>query len=358
MGRLCLEFAPMPLLSIGMLIVGIAVILFAAELFTNGVEWLGRKLELGEGAVGSILAAVGTALPETLLPIVAIVGGAFTGDAAAIAASHEIGIGAILGAPFMLSTAAFLVTGVATFAYAASGRRTTRMPVNVPILERDVRFFLIVYALAVGSSFIESHAIKIGVAIGLVGLYAYYVRRTLAEDSQVEHESDLDRLRFHRGVDDPFLSRVWMQIGVALALIVIGAQVFVQSMTVVATALGVPPLVLALILAPLATELPEKFNSVVWIRAKKDTLAMGNITGAMVFQSCIPVAVGLVLTSWELDIPGLVSAVLALGAGGLVWAYLRITGTLVPHVLVMCGLLYLLFLGYVISGAAAATVRH
>ena len=59
------------LLSVVLLVVSIAVILFAAELFTNSVEWLGKKLNLGEGAVGSILAAVGTALPETILPMVA-----------------------------------------------------------------------------------------------------------------------------------------------------------------------------------------------------------------------------------------------------------------------------------------------
>jgi cation:H+ antiporter len=345
--------------SIVLLVVGIVVILFAAELFTNGVEWLGRKLKLGEGAVGSILAAVGTALPETLLPIVAIVGGAISGDAVTVESSHAIGIGAILGAPFMLSTAAFLVTGVAVFIYAASGRRTTYMPVNAVILERDMRFFLIVYALAVASSFIPSQGVKVAVAVALVGLYVYYVRRTLDEESEVKHESDLDRLRFHSSVDEPHLSRVWLQIGVALALIVIGAQVFVQSMSTVATTLGVQPLVLSLILAPLATELPEKFNSVVWIRAKKDTLALGNVTGAMVFQSCIPVAVGLTLTSWELDTPGLVSAVIALVAGGIVWAYLRLRRALVPHILVACGLLYVLFLGYVVSGAAAASsIRH
>jgi cation:H+ antiporter len=341
--------------AIALLIVGIAIILFAAELFTNGVEWLGRKLKLGEGAVGSILAAVGTALPETLLPIVAIIGGALTGDAAAIESSHEIGIGAILGAPFMLSTAAFLVTGVAVFAFAASGRRTTDMQLNTVILERDMRFFLIVFALAVASSFIPFQLAKYAVALVLVALYAYYVRRTLSEVSVGAHDADLARLRFHRSVADPALGRVWLQIGVALALIVAGAQVFVQSMSTVASALSVPPLVLSLILAPLATELPEKFNSVVWIRAKKDTLAMGNITGAMVFQSCIPVAVGLVLTPWVLDAPGLVSAAIALLAGGLVWACLRFTRSLPPHVLVFCGVLYLVFLGYVASGAAVTT---
>ena len=53
-----------------------AVILAGALLFTNAVEWAGHKLEMGEGATGSLLAAVGTAMPETLIPIVAIVGGA------------------------------------------------------------------------------------------------------------------------------------------------------------------------------------------------------------------------------------------------------------------------------------------
>jgi cation:H+ antiporter len=341
--------------AIALLVFGIAIILFAAELFTNAVEWLGRKLKLGEGAVGSILAAVGTALPETLLPIVAIIGGALTGDAAVIESSHEIGIGAILGAPFMLSTAAFLVTGVAVFAFAASGRRTTDMVLNTVVLERDMRFFLVVFAMAVASSFIPLQLAKYAVALALVALYVYYVRRTLSEVSVVTHESDLDRLRFHRSAVDPALSRVWLQIGAALALILIGAQVFVQSMSTVASVVGIPPLVLSLILAPLATELPEKFNSVVWIRAKKDTLAMGNITGAMVFQSCIPVSVGLVLTPWELDTPGLVSAAIALLAGGLVWAWLRFTGSLSPHVLVFCGVLYLVFLGYVASGAAVTT---
>ena len=68
-----------------------------------------------------------------------------------------------------------------------------------------------------------------------------------------------------------------------------------------AETIGVEPLVLSLVLAPLATELPEKANSFFWVRDGKDSLALGNITGAMVFQSTIPIAVGLLLTEWELD---------------------------------------------------------
>ena len=49
-------------------------VLAGALLFTNAVEWIGHRLELGEGAVGSLLAAVGTAMPETLIAIVALLG--------------------------------------------------------------------------------------------------------------------------------------------------------------------------------------------------------------------------------------------------------------------------------------------
>src|SRR4051795_1872794 len=82
-----------------------AIILLGAELFTNGIEWFGHKMGLGEGAVGSVLAAVGTALPETTIPVVAIL---FSSDPH----SSEVGLGAILGAPFMLGTLAIGVTGL------------------------------------------------------------------------------------------------------------------------------------------------------------------------------------------------------------------------------------------------------
>src|SRR5258708_30497250 len=93
--------------SWSLLALSLAIILFGCDLFTNGVEWAGKKLRLSEGAVGSVLAAVGTCLPETLIAILAIVYGREKG------AGSQVGIGAILGAPLMLSTLAFFVTGAA-----------------------------------------------------------------------------------------------------------------------------------------------------------------------------------------------------------------------------------------------------
>ncbi len=89
-----------------LLIISLLTILVSAEIFTNSIEVLGKKLSLSQAVVGSILAAVGTALPETILPFVAIL--LHGGDV-----GRHIGMGAILGAPFMLATLAFFLVGIA-----------------------------------------------------------------------------------------------------------------------------------------------------------------------------------------------------------------------------------------------------
>jgi cation:H+ antiporter len=282
-----------------LLAVSFAIILAGAELFTNGIEWFGRKLGLAEGAVGSVLAAVGTALPETMIPIVAIL---FSAEAH----SDEIGVGAILGAPFMLATLAMFVTGVAVL-YQARHRATGDvLQVDTKVIGADMRTFAVAYGIAIAAAlFLPSEPTwpKLVVALGLFVIYGWYVKGHFEADPTIDIE-DLAPLRFHRfdagrtaGVDaahGPRLRIVNIQVIVALGLIVVGAVAFVDAVGHVASALGVSQVLLALVVAPIATELPEKFNSIIWIRQGKDTLAMGNITGAMVFQSAIPVSVALI----------------------------------------------------------------
>ena len=106
------------------LILSLAAILGAAVLFTNAVEITGDRLNLGAGAVGSVLAAVGTALPETMIPLVAIIGSLLLGSSSA--AAGEIGIGAILGAPFLLATLALFIVGLQPWATKSGGRLEAR----------------------------------------------------------------------------------------------------------------------------------------------------------------------------------------------------------------------------------------
>src|SRR3954470_23741470 len=346
-------------MEIGILAVAFVVILIGAELFTNGIEWFGRKLQLAEGAVGSVLAAVGTALPETMIPIIAIL---FASGASASA----VGVGAILGAPFMLSTLAMFVTGAAVLWSARRRSEGDSMRVDTVVLAHDMRYFGIAYAIAIGAAFLplEPVWLKWIVAVGLLAIYAWYVKGHFAAEAGDPSE-ELAPLRFHR-LDRgghrrepavPRLRIVNVQVIVALGLIIAGAIFFVDAVEHIAEQFLVDGLLLALVIAPIATELPEKLNSVIWVRQGKDTLAMGNITGAMVFQSTIPTVVALIFASdaWHFSADSRVafaSAAVAFLASALIFIPMARSGRLLGRGLLVGGAFYVLYLAIV--GASLA----
>jgi cation:H+ antiporter len=334
------------------------IILAGCEFFTNGVEWVGKRFALSEGAVGSLLAAIGTALPETLIPLIAIlmVGGE---------AGKEIGVGAILGAPFMLATLALLVCALSVIAFRRR-RGVKALQINGELIRRDIKFFLIAYAIAALVAFLphEVWYLKYGAALLLLPIYGYYAFKTL-QTGESQEESDVKHLYLSKAVyqctprslrkelTEPLTISIIVQVIASLAAIILGSYLFVGQIQSIAVSLGIPALVLSLILCPLATELPEKFNSMLWIRAKKDTFAIGNITGAMVFQSCIPVTIGILLTEWHLSFGDKIQTLEAIAIGIALFSgallYLRSNKSeMTAGSLAIGGVLYLLFFAVVL----------
>ena len=291
------------------------LIVLGAIGFTNAVEWLGHRLNLGEGAVGALLAAVGTALPESTIPIVALING---GEQA-----EPIAIGAIIGAPLLLGTLAMLLVVISAKAFRSRREQGDEVEADVRTARRDLRFFLGLFALGIAVGAIGAPlGVRIATAVVLVCGYIVYATRTVRRSGDAAAEEELKPLLFDPTKDDPpSLLAIVTQFLVSLGAIIVGAELFVHVVEAIAEDFGLSTLVLALVLAPIATELPEKVNSVVWMRDGKDELAVGNVTGAMTFQATIPVVFGLVLTSWDLDRFALAAACAALAGGALaLWA--------------------------------------
>lgn len=344
------------MIEILLLILSLLMILAGAEVFTNGVEALGRRLSLSQAVVGSILAAVGTALPETILPFVAILmhGGA---------AAKNIGVGAILGAPFMLSTLAFFLVGLTVTITFLRKKRKFELRVEAHSMKRDLLFFIVLYGIAILlPMFIRNHLL---VVLLLVAGYVVYAYRTFtAESADLMHVQELYFRRLNdlvfrllgntpeRGETRLLESRllIFAQAAAALGLMIGGAHVFVGSIEKLSSAWGMNPLLFALLVAPIATELPEKFNSVSWTLKGRDTLAMGNITGAMVFQSVFPVSVGLLFTDWAISGLGLFSAVLALASACVLLAEIHFRNKVSPVTLLLGGGFYLIYAVSIILG--------
>ncbi|HEV7562933.1 MAG TPA: sodium:calcium antiporter [Solirubrobacterales bacterium] len=333
-------------MEIVLLLVSFAVVLTGALLFTNAVEWIGHKLNLGEGAVGSILAAVGTAMPETLIAIVALLD--------ATEGSEDVAVGAIVGAPFLLATLAMGLVGLFAYSFRKRRRQGVRLEAHAPTLERDLLFFLAFFTLAGLLAWGPPAAVRIPIGIAFLVAYVLYIARTLRGSGEAQSEETLNPLLFERRSErreDPALALCILQLLVGLGAMVGGAHLFVEQLLGVAKDLGVDALVLALILAPLATELPEKVNSFFWVREGKDALALGNISGAMVFQSTIPVGIGLLFTDWNLERNAILSIALGVAGGILAYESLHLARRFKPPAIAGWFALYAAFIVAVVLSA-------
>ena len=322
------------------LVLSAVAIVVAAALFTNAVEILGDRLNLGQGAVGSVLAAVGTALPETLIPVVAIVASFLTGSSAA----GEVGVGAILGAPFLLATLAMFVVGVSALSFRRRRESDDDVMIDKGTARRDMLFFLVLFALGAATGIAPvPFFLKAALAVLLLVAYAFYVWRTIKSGGE-SIEDPPGKLTLWRSGSEAPMWAVAAQLLGTVVVMGVGAHYFVSAVEHLSEEAGLPPGLIALVLAPLATELPEKFNSVIWLRSNKDTLALGNITGAMVFQSSVPVALGLAFTSWSLDLLNALSAGLALLGGAYLYVLVRGKKPIEAEYLLVGGALYAVFL--------------
>ena len=323
------------------LVVMLFVILAASELFTNALEHLGERLKISEGVTGSLFAAVGTALPETMVPLLALFAGT-----ANVSVNEEIGVGSILGAPLMLSTLSTCLMALAILP--RRGAMGYVSPERSGFV-RDLNFFLFAFALAAAAMYVPQAAryIRGALSFALVLTYFIYIMLTLrasarlVEDghgTEAEGKMFLGRLGFPTN-----LLTILIQLSAGLALLVFGAKGFISGVDGVSNLLGVSALLLSLLIIPIATELPEKVNSILWIRRGKDTLAFGNITGAMVFQGTLLPAIGIMLTPWQPRIEVLSGILVTLIAAA--WLRINSRGRGLPiWALLINGALYVAYL--------------
>lgn len=330
------------------LLVSLLVIVVAAEIFTNAIESLGAKLKFSEGVTGSIFAAVGTALPETMVPLVAI----FAGNSRHV--SEEVGVGAILGAPFMLSTLAMFLVGMASLVFKERRGGVSGVEPEYTGYKRDMEFFLFVFSLAFFVAFTPQtwRLLRIFVALVLVLAYFYYVMETIAASEALTeggHATEASKALYLSAIFKDHMAFVVLQLFMSLGLIIAGAKGFVGGVEHLAEFLHIPVIALSLLIVPVATELPEKFNSIMWIRKGKDTMAVGNITGAMVFQGSVLPAIGIFLTPWTLNLTVTASSVITLLAGFWMYFFVLRKMRMTPALLAVNGILYLAFVAIVIS---------
>ena len=336
-------------------------IYLSCEWFVNAVEWLGQRLNIGSMAVATVLAAFGTALPESVVTLVAVT----TGPTAEV---RNIGVGAAMGGPLVLATVAYGVTGAMLL---LQRRKRSREMVLVGVgaarlLERralppetcdlgvasadtahtarlagDQRWFMAVFTVKVALGLV-AFAMKPWLGVLFFAVYAVYFWREIRAGQPGDTDEELAPLKLQPRAAQPANLAVVAQTLGALAVIFVSSQLFVRQLGAVGPMLGLSGAVTALLLSPIATELPEIMNAIIWVRQGKTQLALANISGAMMIQATVPSGLGLLFTDWRLDHALLWSGAVTMAAIAYLLTSIR-NHKLTPARLALTALLYLVF---------------
>jgi cation:H+ antiporter len=330
-------------MTLFILLASAAVIYVACELFVNGVEWIGHRFDVGQKATGTILAAFGTALPESVVTFVAVALGVG-------AAQKQIGVGAALGGPLVLSTVAYAVVGWTLFAARrplSGGVASNFSGADYRALSRDQAWFLVIFVAKLGVGLV-AFAWKPWLGIAFLAAYAAYAAYVWKETRGGEEvdEGELEPLKFAPKTHNPPTSLAVLQTGLALVVIFFASRAFVSQIEALGHGLGLRPQLLALLVSPIATELPETLNAIIWVRQGKIRLALANISGAMMIQATVPSALGMFFTSWMLDPALIVAGAVTLAAIVMLYAGFR-SGRMSRGWLSAMAALYLVFIGVV-----------
>jgi len=280
------------IITILIMLVAALLIYFSCELFVNAIEWVGKVFNISQNAVGTVLAAFGTALPESAVTFIAVVFGTNSSQ-------KDIGVGAALGGPLVLSTLAYAVVGISIIIFRNKRKLGSHINIDGRKLGRDQLWFLFIFIFKVGLGFV-AFTIKPWLGILFFIAYGFYFFTEMSAETE-EIQEKLEPLKFAPKNLNPKKSIILLQTLFSLTLIFIGSQLFVHNLDTFSISLGIPAHIVALFLSPVATELPEILNAVIWVKQGKENLALANISGSMMIQATVPSALGIMFTPWIFD---------------------------------------------------------
>jgi cation:H+ antiporter len=324
-----------------LVLVGSVVLIFiAAYLFVNVIEWLGERWKLGGSFVGSILAPLFTSFPEMIIFLVAVF--SFGGNS-----GEEVGLGTLFGQPFMASSVAYGLVGIAAIVgFAVKKRKSRTLTVDRSLVIPYI-FITVLFPLTVVPSFFHAEAVKYIFGVIFLGAFLYYIllmyrRRTAEsiEDTETPYFSRLAGKSESRQV-----AAAALQLLIAIGMLYFGSERIVGAINHISESANISALGLSLIIIPLATAIPETISAIIWSYHGKDTLGMGALVGEKILYSTFYPGLGLFVTSWTLD----KHAYISVGATFVVSLVLLffILRRKIPTAALLFGLLF--FIGYAVA---------
>ena len=267
------------------------MVLGGADRLTEGASALARRMNIPEIVIGLTIVAAGTSAPELFVSLVS-----------ALKGTPDMAVGNVVGSNTMN---AMLIVGCAAMVAPMTISRST--------VRKDIPFSVAASVLLILLGF-DAFLGRIDGIILLVG-FAFFMYYTLSQAKAEKPTTETTKQ------SNPWLSTFYVVLG--LALLVVGSNLFVDSASRVAYALGISEGVVGLTVVAGGTSLPELATSVVAARKGQSAIAIGNVIGSNVFNILLILGTTAVISPLAIEGITVVDLSVMLLSVVLVWLFSR-----------------------------------
>lgn len=265
-------------------IAGLALTLASSVAFGGSMEFLGSRLGLRSGLLGSVVTPLLTSVPELVVFLYALL--AYRGG---------IGVaeGTVIGEPFLVSTLMLPLLVALSLVRGRGGLRAGK-----ELLAPMAVFAVFFPSVVTPELLADSRAKYLAAAMLLAAYLAFTARQGRAGEPLAEPVKPLllGKSRLTGGA---------LQLLLSLAGLYVGAEVLVRGVVAASRSLGLSPFEVSVLLVPLATAVPESSVAFLWELRGHDSLAIGALIGETVLYATVYPALGLLITPWRLGLHGM-----------------------------------------------------
>lgn len=247
-------------LAIIAVIVGLAILVWSADVFIDGAVVLANKLNVPSFLIGVVILGLGTSAPEMVVSVLAALEGSPELALGNAYGSNIINIALVLGATVLISP----------------------IIIRSSIIKRDMPLLLLVTAVAAWqlSDGVLGHTDGLVLIVLLVMILAIQIVLSLREGNH-EHEDDpalesSEETSAIRGIGTLFLG---------LLVLILSSRAIVWGAVELATLWGLSELMIGLTIVAVGTSLPELVASLSAARKGEHDMALGNIIGSNIFNT-------------------------------------------------------------------------
>ena len=236
-----------------LLFIGLALLIFGAEIIIRGSISLGKKLKVSLFAIGVVIVAGGTSLPELASSINAVI----TNHA-------DLAVGAVIG-----SNIANLILVMAATSFLIPISNINQNQINQAWINIGLAIILI---------FMSYFILPFNYLFGILSICLLFiimlvqVKQGSLDVSEVEEKGDYSLL----------ISIIFIVGGIIL--LIYGSDLFVESAINIANQLNIPEAIIGVSLVAFGTSLPELVVGILSAIRRKVDFALGNVLGSNIYN--------------------------------------------------------------------------